>query len=103
MAEPENETMAAQPLQDEELAGVAGGGSLSTKERIYCTTFSYCGWYSSFTMDITYCPCSKCHTPMYTQEWNPKWICDCCGNSEFFPVEEIWTHSREQLISDCIN
>ncbi len=103
MEELKNEAMDAQQLHDEELAEVAGGSSLSARDRIYCTSLSYCGYYSSFTMDITYYPCSKCRTPMYTQEWNPKWICDCCGNSEFFPVAEIWPYSREQLISDAIS
>ena len=103
MEEPRNETVDTQPLHDEELSEVAGGMAIGPKKRIYCGTISYCGFYNEFTDEISYCPCSKCHTPMYTSHLNPKWVCDCCDNSEFFPVEETWMYSREQLISDAIN
>ena len=105
MAETKNESLPVQPLQDEELAGVAGGildDIPGAKTPIYGTTWSYCGYYNELTYEIYYYPCSKCGTPMYTQKFNPVWICDCCDNKEFSPVAEVWTKSREQLISDAL-
>ena len=95
------------PLNDDQLTDVNGGdtgldGVLNPNKKIWCTSYSYCGLYNEVTEEITYYPCSKCHTPMYTQPWNPRWICDCCDNKEFYPGSEIWTKSREQLISDAV-
>ncbi len=97
-------TNGVNPLNDNELNEVAGGAGeiKDVKKKIMCMTYSFCGYYNELTKVMTYYPCSKCHTPMYTQDWNPRWICDCCDNKEFFPVAEVWTKSREQLISDAV-
>lgn len=102
MSDPKNESTDARTLHDEELTEVAGGISTSWKKPIYCTTFSYCGYFNEFTQEISYCPCSKCQTPMYKSELSLRWTCDCCGNAEFFPVEDTWLYSREELISTAI-
>jgi len=92
------------PVNDNELTEVNGGydGLLNPKKKIWATSYSYCGFYNEVTKEIEYYPCSKCHTPMYTQTWNPRWICDCCDNKEFYPKMEIWEYSRERLISDAV-
>ena len=101
MSENKLQVEGAKPVNDEELNDVNGGSDvlLNALQKIWSTSYSYCGYYNGFTGEISYYPCSQCRNPMYTRPWYPQWVCDKCHNKEFYPQLETWHGTRSELIS----
>ncbi len=94
---------APQPLDNEELAEVAGGAVVDAgggeEHQINTTSGAKCGTYNYITKVITYAPCPRCGKPMHTEWYNFKWYCDPCNYSEFLPTHKTWSGTQEELIA----
>lgn len=104
MSDAKLEVKPSRPISDEELAEVSAGyvdpdGVTVKGDKVYVTFFSYCGEYDVASGQLCYCPCPRCGQPMYTQFWNPKWVCDPCNFTKYCPAFVPWEGTAESLVA----
>lgn len=98
--------LAARPLTDKELDGVAGANFPGLYKEERTDFYLWANWTTQvgcgdkyFKKAIFYFPCPRCGRPMHSKWYESKWYCDPCDFSCLRPDQVKWNGTKEELIA----